>query len=87
MEAKARELCKDSTSGWTDAVLAGVKTADRLELWGWLKEFNPPRGYAFYYDPTFMKLYEGLEREKPNYHSGGSLLAMVQTLSDIAKMP
>jgi hypothetical protein len=61
-----------------------IKTINRLELWEWIRDQNPPeeKGYMFWNHKNVNAISEGLEN---NNHSGFSFAMCMRQIQYIAK--
>lgn len=67
-------------------VLTGIKTIEDLQMWDFLKTYEPPeeRGFMFDQNPLVKKLMCNINNDYPG-HSGASLAWTMRELQYIAK--
>ena len=61
-----------------------AKTISKLNLWGWMRDINPPKekGYMFWGDDNILAISNGLEK---NGHSGATFACCLRNMQFIAK--
>lgn len=69
-------------------IINGYQAVSQLELWGWMKEFNPEpsEGFMWTTHPNVYRISEKMESlPNPPGHSGSSFAITMRELEFIAK--